>query len=396
MPPSVETPAYAGSMNQRWVSAGNEAPRHRPAAVLALAGGVALATATLATACNGSSSGGYPAPEDFGGRGDASSAPVDASAGDRVIEPTDTAGLAALLREGRLPGWIHGAVHDRGLYVFTYRKPGDFFSFAEFPLAPLTADVATRLQQVKRHDALLIKGVFIQNMAPIRHIRLEDFSIVTPYQSDEVAPPRTPATSFPEELAGMSEAIGKVHAVDDDGRILVIEYGDAVVPVFVRVPALTAGLYRNDKIRLAFEFAVTPPRPTHLWLDTAAARPLEVLERLLDRHGETFDAEGALVRFPQSPEITTDVYAVQVVDLDHVTREYTLLNNSPPIFVAIHDKLGAAWKSRPGQGINGRNKLVNPQIRVHAHGTFNLVAPNQANAQILLDSPADVVVTFLP
>ncbi|MES1205768.1 MAG: hypothetical protein ABUS79_07500 [Pseudomonadota bacterium] len=353
------------------------------------------AVITFAAACNETPTGGYVPPQDFGNGRDAS-APTDAGASNKIIEPGDTAGLAVLLRDGQLSGWIHGAVHDRGLYVFTYRKPGDFFSFAEFPLAPATPEVATRLQQLKRHDELLIKGAFIQNMAPIRHIRLVDFSVVTPYESDEALPSRTSETSFPAELIGMTEAVGKVHAVDADGRILVIEYGDAVVPVYVRVPSLTAGLYRNDKIRLAFEFAVVPARPTHLWLDTAAAKPLEVMERLQERHGQPFEADGSLVRYPKSPEITIDVYALQVVDADGISRDFTLLNNSSSIFTAIHDKLSAAWKSRPGRAINGRNKLVNPSIRVHAKGTFNLVAPNQANAQILLDSADDVSVTLMP
>ena len=90
------------------------------------------------------------------------------------------------------------------------------------------------------------------------------------------------------------------------------------------------------------------------------------------------------------------MYALEAVDADGVTREFTLLNQSVPIFQSIHDKLGAAWKSRPAGVIDGRNKLVNPSIHVHAHGTFNLVAPNQANAQILLDSADDVTVTLSP
>jgi hypothetical protein len=192
-------------------------------------------------------------------------APVDAlpsrdggGGADRPIEPDDLAGLAVLLKDGRLSGWVHGAVHDRGLYVFTYRKPQDFFSFAQFPLAPATPEVAAQLQAVKRHDAVLIKGTFIENQAPIKHIRLENVSVVTPYTSDERPPARTPETAFPADLVGQTELIGKVHAVDSDGRVLVIEYGDAVIPVFVRVPELTAGLYRNDKIRLVFEFALAP------------------------------------------------------------------------------------------------------------------------------------------
>lgn len=365
---------------------------------LAGRGGVCLYLfAVFASACTSSPTGGmYPAPVDALAGHDGGGGARDGSPGEGPIEPDDLAGLAVLLRDGRLSGWVHGAVHDRGLYVFTYRKPDDFFSFAEFPLAPATPEVAAQLQTVKRHDAVLVKGTFIENQAPIKHIRLESISIVTPFVSDERPPARTPETAFPADLVGQTEAIGKVHAVDSDGRVLVIEYGDAVIPVFVRVPALTAGLFRNDKIRLVFEFALAPPRPTHLWLDTSNTNPLEVLERVRDRHGQPFEAEGSLVRFPRSPEISLDVYAVQVVDTDNVSREYTLLNNNDRIFSAILQKLAAAWNSRPGQGIDGRNKLVNPFIRVRARGTLNVVAANQANVQILLDSADDVTITLLP
>lgn len=338
-------------------------------------------------------------PDDSGTGGDARDGidPLTVDLGNRIIEPTDIESLSILLAQGRLPGWIHGAVHARGLYVFTYRKPNDFFSFGDFPLVAVTDSVAQRLLTVKRHDAVLLKGRFIVNKAPIHHIQLDDFKMVTPWVSDETAPPRTPEASIPADLMGATELIGKVHAVNTDGRIFVIEYKDAVIPVYVRVPDLTGGLYRNDKIHMFFEFAMFPPRPTHLWLDIAAAKPLEVMERLLDKHGKPFEAEGVMVRFPQSPQIITDVYALETTDSDGVSREYTLLNDKDPvIFGKIHDKLAAAWKSRPGQGIDGRNKLVNPYIKVKATGTFNLIAPNQANAQILLDGPDNLTITMLP
>jgi hypothetical protein len=323
--------------------------------------------------------------------------PLTVDLGNRIIEPTDIESLSILLAQGRLPGWIHGAVHDRGLYVFTYRKPNDFFSFADFPLVAGNEAVAARLLNVKRHDAVLLKGSFKVNQAPIHHIDLQDFQMVQPYVSDENAPPHTPEATIPGDLLGATELIGKVHAVNTDGRIFVIEYKDAVIPVYVRIPNLTGGLYRNDKIHLVFEFAMTPPRPTHLWLDIAAAKPLEVMERLLDKHGQPFEAEGILVRFPQSPQINTDVFAVQVTDADGVSREYTLLNDrSPAIFTKIHDKLAAAWKAAPVKAIDGRNKLVNPLIKVKAVGFFNLISPNQANAQILLDSPDNLTITMLP
>jgi hypothetical protein len=337
---------------------------------------------------------GPPAPE-------VGPAPIDAPTSGGVADPSEIAALAALLADGRLSGRIHGAVNDRGLYVFTYYPdPNDIFVFSDFPMTPANDAVAERLTQIKRHDTVSIKGSFIESSAPIRHVRLDDLQVTSAYTADEIAPRRVPATRIPEDLPnpgqGLRSLIGKVHAVANDGRILVIEYGDAVVPVFVPTPDVTAGLFRNDKIRLGFVIPAQPPRPTHLWLDVANPKPLEVLERLVDYHGKPFTAEGALVRFPQSPQITTDVYAVQTIDADNVSREYTLLNFDPAIFDRIHAKLAAAWKSRPGQGVDGRNKLVNPFIRVHAQGTFNIVDRNQANAQILLASPDDVTTTLLP
>ena len=53
------------------------------------------------------------------------------------------------------------------------------------------------------------------------------------------------------------------------------------------------------------------------------------------------------MRFPKSPQISVDVYAVQVIDADGVSREYTLLNENPAIFQTIRTKLGMAWASPP-------------------------------------------------
>jgi hypothetical protein len=333
--------------------------------------------------------------DDGGGNGPT---PLDAGTSGGIIDPPgfDIPALAQQLANGTLPGWIHAAVHHRGLYVFTWRKAGDFFTFLDFPVVPLTDTVAAKLAQIKRHDQVRLKGSFLGNNAPIRHIRLEDLEVVRVYASPQPVPPRTAVTRIPDDILGKRELIGKVHAVAQDGRILVIEYGDAVVPVFVKNPQMTSGLFRNDKIRLAVQLAPSPPRPAHLWLDLAAPKPLEVMERLVDRHNMPVVEEGDLVLFPVSPQITVPVYAVQVVDADGVGREYTLLNDrDPAIFAAIRTKLTAAWDSRSG-AIDGRNKLVNPSIKVRAKGRFNVIDRNQANAQILLESADDVTVTVAP
>lgn len=356
---------------------------------LALAGTTSLGCTGTASMIDGSSEAEMDA-------GSVAEAPPGGDAGTAGATPIPrmVAVLEPPLLAGRLSGWVHGAVHDRGLYVFTWRDPNDFFTFVDFPIVPLTVDVATRLEKLKRHDAIVMKGTFIRNKAPLTHLRLEDFTVTKTYVSDEPLPGRKAVTNIPADVVGRSDLIAKVHAVAEDGRLLVMEYGDAVVPLFVPDPTLTAGLYRNDKIKVKFTIATFPPRPTHLWLDVAQPRPLEVMERLVDRHGKPFEADGVLVRFAKSPQITVDVYALEVTDADNVTREYTLLNQNDAIFTTIREKLAAAWKSRPGEGLDGRNKLVNPHIWLHAKGTFNLIAPNQANAQILLDSADDITISY--
>jgi hypothetical protein len=362
-----------------------------------------IASAAASAGCDGGiagidgAGGGGMMDPDGGAVGiDPAAALMDAAPPGGVPASIDVNRVLTLLAQGALDGWVHGAVHDRGLYVFTYRMD-NFFNFADFPIIAATTEVADKLTAIKRHDQVRIKGRLVENAAPIRHLFVEEIAVLRPWATDENPARRGYATRIPEDLANKRELIGKVHAVANDGRILVIEYGDQVLPVFVADPTLTDDLYRNDKIKVGFVVPTKPPRPTHLWLATNRPNPLVVLERLADRHGKPVEEEGSLVRFPISPQITRDVYALQVTDADGVSREYTLLNDrNLTVFNAISAKLANAWTMRQGQGLDGRNKLVNPKIRVRARGTFNIIDRNQANAQILLESPDDLTITFLP
>src|SRR3954470_19412654 len=138
--------------------------RNHDAQVLAGSGGhgkathgVLIALALLLAACAGSSAGKGSKPSEG-------------------IDPDDIPALSKLLVAGQLPGRVHAAVPDRGIYVFTfYRNPKNVFVAANYPMTPANAEVAKRLAEVKRHDALLLKGSFIDNRAPIKHIRVDDF-----------------------------------------------------------------------------------------------------------------------------------------------------------------------------------------------------------------------------
>jgi hypothetical protein len=168
--------------------------------------------------------------------------------------------------------------------------------------------------------------------------------------------------------------------------VLVVEYRDAVLPVFVRDKTQAASLYRGDKIRLHFKIQRHPVRPTHLVLDPKATKPIELLTPIKDQDGKPLDLEGALVYFPQSPQLRFGVYAIQVIDTDGLKLNYTLVNfEDPQVFADIRAKLESFWKANLATVENGRNCLINPQIKIRAVGRGNVMSPNQANPQILLE-----------
>jgi hypothetical protein len=233
-----------------------------------------------------------------------------------------------------------------------------------------------------------VHGAFLDNPSPQKHIRVTALELVKRFQSPYPTDPYGHEARIPDELLGMHQARFLVHAVHADGHILVVEYKDAVLPIYVKQNALTRDLFRNDVVELRFRMQADPDQPTHLRLNETAADAVRVVDAIRARHGQAVQVEGALVLFPKSPEIPFNVFAVQEELADGIKRQHTLANmEKPEVFRQIRAKLQAAWDSAPGQYVNGRNKLVSRAIRVRVKGTFNEVDPNQANAQVLLDSP---------
>ena len=58
---------------------------------------------------------------------------------------------------------------------------------------------------------------------------------------------------------------------------------------------------------------------------------------------------------------------------------------------ALNSKLAEAWGD--AAGVEGRNKLVHPTVRIKASGTKNVVSASQANPQLLLDGPDAIEIT---
>jgi hypothetical protein len=292
-----------------------------------------------------------------------------------------------------LQGWIHGAVNEYNQYVFTYRTPGNFFDHAEFPIITENPEVEKVLKTLVRHDEVIIKGSFLQNGAPIRHIMADEISMVKHFEDGLSHPKYKHEAKLPEDLLNKSELTGKVHAIVDEGNILVIEYKDAIVPVVVSKPEAAKNLYRNDKITLKYKVRTHPHLPAHVAVDFTKPDPIKVTDKLVEWHGKEGSVTGTLVLFPKSPQVQFNVFALQMADEHGVKREITLVNfEDPKAFEAIRNKLQELWDKTPQNIVNARNKYLNLNVTLKATGTFNVVDPGQANMQILLKGPENLEV----
>ncbi len=284
-------------------------------------------------------------------------------------------------------GWVHANVEKWGYTVFTHRDPSDFFTHFEFPLRGSSSSAKEAIKKLTRHDRIKIIGEYIENEAPIPHILVDKLEMIEKFTHSIEAPPYDYEAQLPADLIGQNKLIGKVHAVVADGKAMVIEYKDAVIPVLVNEPTQSNQLYRNDKISLTYKILDFPIRPLHLKL----MGDLQILESMVSLHGLGRVLEGSLTLFPKSPQVAFNVFALHVVDGHSISREFTIVNfDNPSIFEAIRDTLQKLWDENKSTLIAGRNKFINPRVRLRVLGTINVIHPSQANPQILVDKLSDI------
>ena len=294
--------------------------------------------------------------------------------------------LSQELNNTGLIGRIHGAADKSQMYVMSVREPNNFFSHREFSLIPQDPSTADTLNQLNRHDLVCVRGEAVANPSPQQHIRLSSVQIIEPWQQPEGFEPYARQIDLPEELKEQTSFIGKVHAIGEDGKILVVEYKDGIIPIFVTQTQYTQDLYRGDIVELAYQIQSQPQRPVHLELDTTVEQPLKVLDAIAIWNGQSKTLTGSLVKFPQSPQLKFDVYAMEVDTLG-IKRYFTLINfENMAEFKKIRQKLAKIWDENATQAVSGRNMLINPEVTIEAEGTANIVSTEQANPQILLNS----------
>jgi len=313
----------------------------------------------------------------------------------------DYGAIGEQLRGEGLGGRIHSSVEDQGLFVFTWRHPNNFFINVQLPMTTESEGVAKTLATLKRHDFVVLKGDFVDNKSPIKHLRIDDIVRIEKWTGLGSDRDYKYLEGIPEEIFSQDESVFKVHAVANGGAVLVVEYKDRVFPVFNRQPQKAAALYRNDKVILKYEVRAEPLRPAHLEVDYSRDEPITVVEKITKGHGERFTLEGPLVMFAKSPQIKFNIFAVKLVDQDGEQRNYTITTDmaqDPQFdrFFKILERLQKVWDEQSATAQYDRNKFVNLKIQIKVSGIKNVVSPSQANPQVFVEDLEELQVTVLP
>ncbi|MGB5635799.1 MAG: hypothetical protein WBM44_02715 [Waterburya sp.] len=321
-----------------------------------------------------------------------SSTPNTCTYNAEAYQGLEIASLSQELTNTGLIGRIHGAAKISQMFVISVREPNNFFSHREFSLIPQDPEAKSVLSQLNRHDLVCVQGNLIANPSPQKHIALNSIQVLEPWAQPEGFgfAPYQRQTELPAELKKHSSLICKVHAIGEDGKILVVGYQDAVIPIFVSATEYTQSLYRGDIVKLTYQIQQSPQRPIHLQLDTTAEQPLEVIDAIATWNNQPQTLVGRLVKFPQSPQLKFDVYAMEV-DTQGIKRYFTLINvKNMAEFQNIRQKLAKIWDDNVATAVSGRNMLINPEVIIEATGMGNIISPEQANPQILLENAEQV------
>ncbi len=287
---------------------------------------------------------------------------------------------------------VHGIDPEADRLVAAYRDSQDFFDFQIFALTSRNKATIEFIRTLNRHDRIRVRGEIPSRTRPFLHIEVSDIELLKSGGTGVGSYPHP--IRIPDDIQHLSEMVVKVHAVHDQGRMIVADYRGSILPVLVPPPNRdkAAALDRGDLVQIKFALRDEPEWPVHLNLK-AEADALEVLEHMSDLHDQPVEYEGDLVLFPASPQVKFNVFALQK-DIGHgVVREYTIINFSDPeLFEALRTKMQSAWDRSPIQAENDRNKLIKRGLRIKARGRFNFVDKSQANPQIEVESLDDLEV----
>ena len=328
---------------------------------------------------------------------------------EKPLDPTpafkfDRGLIQSQLANDGLVGWIHGAVSQYKTYTFTYRlqdenDPMAFFKAEQFSLVPSSAEVAAELRLLKRHDKVRLFGTILANGSPIPHLMISKIEIIERY-------PLATNNYYETDISKLIdkekiEILAQIHATASSpelGTGLVLEWQDVLLPVAIprELNDLATPLYRGDIIKISLKLVNSGHKTQHFILDSSVNSPLKVVDSILNCHNQMREVTGYLAKFDRSPAITTDVYAIRVVDKNGIGRNFTLFPASQEsdkfieVFRSISAKAKAAWTNDLLDSVVVRNFRKKESVIVKAQGKINVVSSEQANAQIYIENSEDV------
>jgi hypothetical protein len=331
-----------------------------------------------------------------------------------------------------LKGRIHAAIPSQNLYLFTYRNPQNFFDSIYCSVLAQSSEAKSGLTKLHRNDGVILKGSQILFNNKLPHLLVESvepYDFYTPSSNPLLLPLH--ATDKPVENSAIKNHLTSpqiksqqgyflVHAVLEGGQIVVLESSNReilMLPIKSSSPLLkyTRSLWRGDAILISsYETLPFPPRPHHLKITGNPKHPekaIQVIDRVQNKHQQKITVEGRLILFPKSPLINRDVWAIESLETQRLKtqsvidttspqfppRYYTLVNfETQGLQIRIDEKLKTLWQNAPGHVEDLRHKYGKPNLIIKVSGRFNIVDPNQANAQLVISELNEISLKTIP
>ena len=308
-------------------------------------------------------------------------------------KPISLEELAVRAGKEGLRGTMHSANHQLGTYVFTWWDPASFFNSINFSVEPTNPQAASALEGMERHQEVVIKGALVRNGSQ-PHLRAESVEPGKKWSPGvRVDEPRE-TNDVNKWLRGRKRAEVLVHALSEDGGMLVVELRGEVVPVQVPPDAAlreaVSKLYRGDRIEIRYRIAERPVVPMHLVLtagEKESEPALRVLDAMKEQHGTTRTVTGRLVLFPLSPVLKRTIWGVEERGPDGLNRYFTIFDfKDAEDQKRIEALLQGAWDAKTDGVRDARNKYLHTRVRVRVTGEVSNPAPNQANPTLMTTS----------
>ena len=293
--------------------------------------------------------------------------------------------LAAQFENQGVTGRIHGAVADSQQFVLTHRNPLNFFDFVMLSLVAQDEETQIALRKAERHDQVLVKGHLRSTAEAQPHVFIESIQTLEEWPNSHAYGRYRRPQGIPDEVIGKNRVKALVHHADSGKEYLIIDYKSHLFPVLTHEWTGPDFPERNDIVDIQYRMAFSPSGMIHLELGVDP-NPLQILDPINIQNDRQVAITGTLLKYPKSPQITLDVYALRVESpIDGIFRTYNIFGTQRS-FSEVYQYLDWLWDSESETITQGRNVLRNDAIRLTMRG----LAKTPANPQIIIANRSDI------